>query len=126
MKHDLAALASTIETAFDARDTVSTSTRGEVRDAVETALNLLDSGQARVADRGGDGEWTVNQWLKKAVLLSFRLNPMETITGGPGAARGGTRFRRNSTAGARRNSKQRAFAQCPTVSSAGQPMWPGA
>ena len=55
MKHDLAALASTIETAFDARDTVSTSTRGEVRDAVETALNLLDLGEARVASRGEDG-----------------------------------------------------------------------
>jgi len=86
MKHDLAALASTIETAFDARDTVSTSTRGEVRDAVETALNLLDLGEARVASRGDDGTWTVNQWLKKAVLLSFRLNPMEVIKGGPGEA----------------------------------------
>jgi 2,3,4,5-tetrahydropyridine-2-carboxylate N-succinyltransferase len=86
MKHDLAALASTIETAFDARDTVSTSTRGEVRDAVETALNLLDLGEARVASRGDDGSWTVNQWLKKAVLLSFRLNPMEVIKGGPGEA----------------------------------------
>ena len=86
MKHDLAALASTIETAFDNRDAVSTSTRGEVRDAVETALNLLDLGQARVAERGDDGQWTVNQWLKKAVLLSFRLNPMEVIKGGPGDA----------------------------------------
>jgi 2,3,4,5-tetrahydropyridine-2-carboxylate N-succinyltransferase len=65
---------------------VSTSTRGEVRDAVETALNLLDLGQARVAERGDDGQWTVNQWLKKAVLLSFRLNPMEIIKGGPGDA----------------------------------------
>ena len=86
MKHDLAALASTIETAFDNRDAVSTSTRGEIRDAVETALNLLDLGEARVATRGDDGTWTVNQWLKKAVLLSFRLNPMEVIKGGPGDA----------------------------------------
>jgi 2,3,4,5-tetrahydropyridine-2-carboxylate N-succinyltransferase len=84
--HDIATLESTIEAAFENRDNMSTDTRGEVRDAVNEALNLLDSGQARVADRGGDGEWTVNQWLKKAVLLSFRLNPMETITGGPGAA----------------------------------------
>jgi 2,3,4,5-tetrahydropyridine-2-carboxylate N-succinyltransferase len=61
-------------------------TRGEVRDAVETALNLLDLGEARVASRGDDGSWTVNQWLKKAVLLSFRLNPMEVIKGGPGEA----------------------------------------
>ncbi|MEQ8482178.1 MAG: 2,3,4,5-tetrahydropyridine-2,6-dicarboxylate N-succinyltransferase [Hoeflea sp.] len=86
MKHDLAALASIIETAFDNRDEISVSTRGEVREAVEEALNLLDSGEARVAERGEDGNWTVNQWLKKAVLLSFRLNPMEIIKGGPGDA----------------------------------------
>ena len=77
-------LSQTIETAFDNRDTINTSTRGEVRDAVEAALNLLDTGKVRVADRGEDGNWTVNQWLKKAVLLSFRLNPMEIIKGGPG------------------------------------------
>lgn len=81
---DLASLERTIETAFDNRDNVNVSTRGEVRDAVETALNLLDSGKARVAVRGADGTWTVNQWLKKAVLLSFRLNPMEIVKGGPG------------------------------------------
>jgi 2,3,4,5-tetrahydropyridine-2-carboxylate N-succinyltransferase len=69
------------------RGTISTSTRGEVRDAVEEALNLLDK-RARPASpkRGADGNWTVNQWLKKAVLLSFRLNPMEIIKGGPGDA----------------------------------------
>lgn len=81
---DLASLEKTIETAFDNRDNVNVSTRGEVRDAVETALNLLDGGKARVAERGADGTWTVNQWLKKAVLLSFRLNPMEIVKGGPG------------------------------------------
>lgn len=86
MKQDLAALASTIETAFDDRDAISTATRGEVRDAVEESLNLLDRGAARVAERGEDGAWTVNQWLKKAVLLSFRLNPMEIIKGGAGDA----------------------------------------
>ena len=85
-KPDLAALERTIEKAFDERDGVSTSTRGEVRDAVETALELLDRGQARVAERQADGSWTVNQWLKKAVLLSFRLNPMEIVRGGPGDA----------------------------------------
>lgn len=83
---DHAQLESTIEAAFDNRDAVSTDTRGEVRDAVEHALNLLDSGQARVASRGDDGNWIVHQWLKKAVLLSFRLNPMEIIKGGPGEA----------------------------------------
>ena len=85
-KPDLAALEAVIEKAFDERDGISTSTRGDVRDAVETALNLLDRGEARVASRGDDGNWVVHQWLKKAVLLSFRLNPMEIIKGGPGEA----------------------------------------
>ncbi len=82
--HDAATLSRIVEDAFEARETISTSTRGEVREAVEEALNLLDSGKARVAERGEDGTWTVNQWLKKAVLLSFRLNPMEIVRGGPG------------------------------------------
>ncbi|AZN69876.1 2,3,4,5-tetrahydropyridine-2,6-dicarboxylate N-succinyltransferase [Georhizobium profundi] len=77
-------LARIIDTAFEERDQITTSTKGEVRDAVETALNLLDQGKARVAEKGSDGEWSVNQWLKKAVLLSFRLNPMDIIKGGPG------------------------------------------
>ncbi|MEO9831462.1 MAG: 2,3,4,5-tetrahydropyridine-2,6-dicarboxylate N-succinyltransferase, partial [Nitratireductor sp.] len=85
-KPDLATLERTIEQAFEARDGVSTTTRGEVREAVETALDLMDRGQARVAERDADGAWQVNQWLKKAVLLSFRLNPMEIIKGGPGEA----------------------------------------
>lgn len=83
-KADLAGLEATIEKAFDARDGVSTDTRGEVRDAVEAALGLLDRGEVRVAERQPDGNWTVNQWLKKAVLLSFRLTPMKIIEGGPG------------------------------------------
>ena len=83
---DLSLLEQTIEAAFDNRDAINTATRGEVRDAVETALNLLDAGKVRVASRGEDGSWTVKQWLKKAVLLSFRLNPMEIIKGGPGDA----------------------------------------
>jgi 2,3,4,5-tetrahydropyridine-2-carboxylate N-succinyltransferase len=83
---DLASLEETIDTAFEERETVSTATRGAVRDAVETALSLLDRGEARVAERRADGTWHVNQWLKKAVLLSFRLNPMEVIGNGPGDA----------------------------------------
>ena len=82
----LTALESIVNAAFEARDTVNASTKGEVREAVETALDLLDQGKARVATRGDDGTWTVNQWLKKAVLLSFRLNDMTTISGGPGGA----------------------------------------
>ena len=71
-----------IDAAWDARDTLNTSTKGEVRDAVETALEGLDSGKMRVAEKGADG-WTVNQWLKKAVLLSFRLTDNSIIPGGP-------------------------------------------
>ena len=82
----LAALESTINSAFDARDGISTSTKGEVREAVDQALETLDKGEARVAERGADGKWKVNQWLKKAVLLSFRLNDMDVIGGGPGKA----------------------------------------
>ena len=77
-----AALQKTIETAWEQRDHISASTKGDVRASVEYALGLLDSGHARVAEKK-NGEWVVNQWLKKAVLLSFRLNDMELIPGGP-------------------------------------------
>ena len=82
----LPALESTINAAFDARDGISTATTGEVRDAVDRALELLDRGEARVAERQTSGKWKVNQWLKKAVLLSFRLNDMSAISGAPGKA----------------------------------------
>lgn len=78
-------LATTIDAAWDARDTLSTSTQGAVREAVAESLNLLDSGKARVATKEAGG-WVVHQWLKKAVLLSFRLNDMAPISGGPGGA----------------------------------------
>jgi len=78
-------LAAIIETAWDQREAVTVSTRGEVRDAIETALDLLDRGEARVAVKEA-GSWVVNQWLKKAVLLSFRLHDMGLISGAPGAA----------------------------------------
>lgn len=76
-------LVSTIDAAWDARDDVSVATTGAIRDAVETALAGLDDGSLRVAERGETGEWRVHQWLKKAVLLSFRLNDMEMIAGAP-------------------------------------------
>ena len=82
----LPALESTINAAFDARDGISAATKGEVRDAVDHALDLLDKGEARVAEREASGKWKVHQWLKKAVLLSFRLNDMSAIAGGPGKA----------------------------------------
>lgn len=85
-KPDLTSLEMTIDKAFDERDAVSTETRGEIREAVETSLLLLDSGTVRVAEKQSDGVWKTNQWLKKAVLLSFRLNPMGIIEGGPGGA----------------------------------------
>ena len=78
-------LQKTIEAAFEARDSINAQTKGEVRDAVTTALKMLDTGAARVAEKRG-AEWVVNQWLKKAVLLSFRLNDMAMISGAPGDA----------------------------------------
>jgi 2,3,4,5-tetrahydropyridine-2-carboxylate N-succinyltransferase len=79
-------LAKTIDAAFEQRDTIGPKTKGAVRKAVETALDLLDRGEARVAERSTEGAWRVNQWLKKAVLLSFRLNDMRVIPGAPGGA----------------------------------------
>ena len=73
----------TIERAWDERDRIGADTGGEIREAVDSSLAALDRGEARIAEKVGD-EWVVHQWLKKAVLLSFRLNPMEAIAGGPG------------------------------------------
>ncbi len=75
-----------IEQAWEDRATVTLKTKGNIRKAVDFALNELDAGKQRVADKR-DGEWHVNQWLKKAVLLSFRLNDMELIGNGPGKSK---------------------------------------
>ncbi len=83
---DQAKLAAIIDAAFEDRANVDAYTTGEIRDAVNAALDLMDRGHARVAEKADGGDWQVNQWLKKAVLLSFRLNPMEIIKGGPGDA----------------------------------------
>lgn len=74
-----------IDEAWERRDSVGVDTRGEIRLAVDQSIAALDSGKARIAEKS-EGEWMVHQWLKKAVLLSFRLNPMEMIPGGPGGA----------------------------------------
>jgi len=74
-----------INKSFDERDQINSSTTGEIREAVEETLNLLDQGKLRVAEKGDDG-WHVNQWAKKAVLLSFSLNEMSLIKNGPGEA----------------------------------------
>ncbi len=79
------ALKTAIDAAWDNRDNISPATAGEIRDAVTTALDGLDSGHLRVAEKV-EGAWHVNQWLKKAVLLSFRLNDMAMIPGGPGGS----------------------------------------
>jgi 2,3,4,5-tetrahydropyridine-2-carboxylate N-succinyltransferase len=78
-------LAKTIDDAFEARAEIRFDTKGPVREAVEEALRLLDTGEARVAEKI-DGAWQVNQWLKKAVLLNFRLNDNHLIEGAPGGS----------------------------------------
>jgi len=78
-------LARTIDHAWENRDSLDLTTKGKIREAVETALDGLDAGSWRVAEKR-DGQWQVNQWLKKAVLLSFRLNDMKLVKGGPDRA----------------------------------------
>ncbi len=82
---DFAALKTAIDKGFEDRDTIGSQTTGDIRDAVQRALDLLDSGEVRIAEKTADG-WVVHQWLKKAVLLSFRLNPMALVAGGPRGA----------------------------------------
>ncbi len=76
-------LEAAIEAAWEQRDEISPQTGGEIREAVEETLNALDGGRLRVAERQESGEWRVNQWAKKAVLLGFRLKDMELQSGGP-------------------------------------------
>ena len=73
-----------INDGWDAREVIGPATQGALRDAVSVAIDGLDNGELRVAEPDGAGGWRVNQWLKKAVLLSFRLNPNVAIPGGPG------------------------------------------
>jgi 2,3,4,5-tetrahydropyridine-2-carboxylate N-succinyltransferase len=81
-----AELAKTIDDAFERREGIGVTTKGAVRQAVEAAIDLLDRGEVRVAEPTQNGAWRVNQWLKKALLLSFPLNEMTIIAGGPGHA----------------------------------------
>ncbi len=80
---DRAALETAIETAWEARDTITPATGGATREAIEATLDALDRGELRVAERQEDGQWHVNQWAKKAVLLGFRIKDMEPQSGGP-------------------------------------------
>ena len=76
-------LKNVIETSWESRDKINEKTGGKTKEAVEQTLNLLGNGTLRVAEKKASGEWVVNQWTKKAVLLSFRLREMELQTGGP-------------------------------------------
>jgi 2,3,4,5-tetrahydropyridine-2-carboxylate N-succinyltransferase len=76
-------LETAIEAAWEARDTITPGTKGETRHAIETTLDALDSGTLRVAEKQQSGDWHVNQWAKKAVLLGFRIKDMEIQDGGP-------------------------------------------
>jgi|TARA_R110001583_G_scaffold189565_1_gene353084 2,3,4,5-tetrahydropyridine-2,6-dicarboxylate N-succinyltransferase len=78
-----ALLEAAIEAAWEARDTITSATTGETREAIEETLNALDSGALRVAEKRENGDWHVNQWAKKAVLLGFRIKDMEEQSGGP-------------------------------------------
>ena len=84
MSHN--ALASIIDAAWEKRTELNTATKGEIRDAVEHVITGLDKGELRVATKEADGNWTTHQWIKKAVLLSFLLNDMGLISGGPGGS----------------------------------------
>ena len=114
-----------IEQAFEDRATIDATTRGDVRDAVERALTLLDSGEARVAEKipgaVGAGSWKVNQWLKKAVLLSFRLNDNGIVEGGPGGATWWDKIPSKFEGWARTDSREPVFAPCPAASCGARP-----
>jgi 2,3,4,5-tetrahydropyridine-2-carboxylate N-succinyltransferase len=80
---DIEKIKSIIDRVFDNNEDVNPRTSGEVRDSIEIALDCLDKGELRVAEPLGSSNWRVNQWLKKAVLLSFKINDMDVISGGP-------------------------------------------
>src|ERR1700754_2706624 len=86
MSENHSGLAAQITAAWERRDALSPASKGADVDAIETALKLLDSGAARVATRADDGQWTTHQWLKQAVLLSFRTHANQQMTGAPQGA----------------------------------------
>ena len=124
-------LEQTINAAWDDRDNVNFNTQGEIREAVMDALDMLDSGKTRVAEQRGVGDWQVNQWLKKAVLLSFRLQDMVVI---PGAVispvlvnpHGGIKCHQSFQDGMKRGSVMLASVLFQAVLSVNQPMLPPA
>ena len=109
-----------IERAFDNNEDVNPNTTGEVKEAINSALNFLDKGELRVAEPTGDSQWKVNQWLKKAVLLSFKINDMDIISGGPQSSNIGPtnwwdKYLQNSQDGIKMNLNPRALELFPDV-----------
>ena len=106
-----------VDAAYDDHANIDVGTQGEVRDAVEAALHLLDTGKLRVAEKiegaSGPGSWKVNQWLKKAVLLSFRLNDMAAIPGGPGGTSWWDKLPSKFAGWGPGNMRRPGFARCP-------------
>jgi len=86
---ELEKIKSIIERVFDNNEDINPNTTGDVKQAIDLALNYLDKGELRVADPIGNSQWKVNQWLKKAVLLSFKINEMDIISGGPQSVNNG-------------------------------------
>ena len=86
---ELEKIKSIIERVFDNNEDINPNTTGEIKQAIDLALNYLDKGELRVADPMGNSQWKVNQWLKKAVLLSFKINDMDIISGGPQSVNNG-------------------------------------
>ena len=86
---ELEKIKSIIERVFDNNEDINPNTIGEIKQAIDLALNYLDKGELRVADPIGNSQWKVNQWLKKAVLLSFKINDMDIISGGPQSVNNG-------------------------------------
>lgn len=113
-------LEAAIDAAWELRSEIGPESTGPVRDAVNEVLELLDSGKLRVAEPV-DGDWRVNQWLKKAVLLSFRLSPTLPVEGDRGPVPGTIRSRRSLSAGAPSGLRRRGFAPSPAAMSAAPP-----
>ena len=104
-----------IEAAWEARDTLSSATTGEMREAIEETLNALDGGTLRVAEKQESGDWHVNQWAKKAVLLGFRIQDMAIQDGGPQGGGWWIRSIVNLKAGVMSNGMQQGFARSQIV-----------
>ena len=117
---DIEALRRQVDDAFDRAGEIGPHTAGTDRDSVDAALELLDSGKVRVAEKATGG-WQVHQWLKKAVLLSFRLNAMSRIEGGPGGSGWWDKVPSKFAGLGRRPVRGRASAPCRARSCAARP-----